>query len=740
MKKNFRFLLLYLLIANYNLSAQITFSPQPTSDAIAQYLSQHRATTHSDKAVLESIDTDNIAQSLQQLLPHLAQSEVGLRLMQTIKSPAGTHYSFVQTYQGNDVYEAMLRVSINKNGKIYLLVDGTFDTQGLQMPPVKSIMRHSNDIINQFVAQNGLLRNEKITAADDEGYRTVLLFTADRQAQWVYSLHAETQDRHNYDQYLLDLQGNSIYRRDLTHDSHSRTATPLPNSSYHYRPQVAKEQQSAMMPPCPPEPADCDAYIFLPDPLTTAQKQYGSSGLIDNNDSDSPQLTAERKLVSIEATLTDGVYSLENEYAKIVQYESPAVEPATSTTPDFDFTRSESGFEDVNSFYHLSAQGQYVQLLGFDMMQGKQIYIDTHAEQGNDQSRHRYDFNLDKHVITQGEGGIDDAEDADVIIHEFGHALSTAACADCNSGNERSALDEALCDYLAASYSHRLSDFKWKEIFSWDGHNPFFAGRNTNNNAHYPEDVSNSSIYVTSLIFSGALVDVYESIGRGATDSLVLACLYNWSAGIGLDDAAEIAILTDQELTGGKHYNELCYIFSKRGLYDGVCATEANAGANRSICLGDTTILGESVIPPVGGIILWTPNHRLSSDTIAYPLCSPDRTTTYIVTVKNANTSLTDSVTVTVMYCFDNNPVGTDIKIYNTDRFATGGDAVVEVPLETQQVQLQLFDAAGRLVMNINSEGDERIILNSIALRAGTYLLRVQADDKKSTFKMVKTQ
>ena len=65
-----------------------------------------------------------------------------------------------------------------------------------------------------------------------------------------------------------------------------------------------------------------------------------------------------------------------------------------------------------------------------------------------------------------GEGGVDDAEDADVIVHEFGHALSDHASPLSNTGLERRAIDEGYGDYFAASYSRKFSDYNWENIFS----------------------------------------------------------------------------------------------------------------------------------------------------------------------------------------------------------------------------------------------------------------------------------
>lgn len=739
---------LFSLCLGMSVAAQQTYAPRTAANlqATTRYLTQRKATLHHLPNLLPGglASAEAIAQAIRAHLPNLnSDPRIDLQLVQQIESPMGSHYSFVQTYSGIPIYQATIRASINRKGQISLLSDRTFNTTLADIRPLSAQFREeAATAIAQFLTQHQLIIQQSPAARRSPADAIRLLFTNDQQAKWVYRVAAESPDHKTYTEYLIDEQGNQVFQRDLTNDA---KAVGSPQKTPHN----AKEANAPCYEAAEPqnystfarEGSEISAYIFNPDPLTTAQKQYGATGMIDNNDTDTPQLTAQRQQVTITATQDEanGIWHLENEQVKIVEYESPAAAPATSNSPSFDFTRSQSGFEDVNAFYHATTQMNYVASLGFDMMNGKQVWIDTHAEQGDDQSRHRYDFNFDKHIITHGEGGVDDAEDADVVIHELGHALSYAACPDCNDGDERSALDEALCDYFAAAYSKGLSNFKWKKVFSWDGHNPFFEGRNTDNNAHYPEDVSDESIYATSLIFSGALSDILDEIGRPATDSLVLACLYKWSAGIGLDDAAYIAILTDEELTGGKYYDKLCYVFNQRGLFEGACAITADAGPDREICLGDTTTLGASVLPPIGGKIVWTPNEGLSSDTVAYPICSPNRTTTYLLTLKNDNITLTDSVTVTLKYCFDN-PIGDEIKVYNTNRFATGGDIIVEVPTQTQQTTVQLFDMNGRQLRRIEHSGEERLLIDGANLAKGAYVLQIEADGKKARFKLVKTQ
>jgi hypothetical protein len=67
--------------------------------------------------------------------------------------------------------------------------------------------------------------------------------------------------------------------------------------------------------------------------------------------------------------------------------------------------------------------------------------------------------------IYYGTGGVDDAEDADVITHEYSHFLSRNAAPNTNVGMERQGLDEGLGDYVAASYFKPISTHLKKNGF-----------------------------------------------------------------------------------------------------------------------------------------------------------------------------------------------------------------------------------------------------------------------------------
>jgi len=301
--------------------------------------------------------------------------------------------------------------------------------------------------------------------------------------------------------------------------------------------------------------------VFTPDPLTSSQQFYTQGTFYDNNDQNAVWLTNALQTVSFNVNFTGTEFQLKNDYVEIVDVDSPNVLPAASTIPLFSYNRSETGFEDVNAFYHINQYRNHVNALGYTIA-NHLVHADTHAVGGDDQSYFSPTF--PSPGLYYGTGGVDDAEDADVVTHEYGHFLSYNASPGSNSGFQRQALDEAFGDYVAASYSKAISNFNSDWVFNWDGHNEFWSGRVVNSTKNYPADAT-GSIYRTGEIWSSAIMAIHNEIGRNATDSLMYELHYNYSINMSMGDAAQLLIDVDSTLNNGAYYCPIYRHLFERG-------------------------------------------------------------------------------------------------------------------------------------------------------------------------------
>ncbi|MGB0176912.1 MAG: hypothetical protein ACPF9D_07085 [Owenweeksia sp.] len=314
-----------------------------------------------------------------------------------------------------------------------------------------------------------------------------------------------------------------------------------------------------------PNDTTVQGYVFAPDPLTTAQVNYGAS-YKDNNDADASSLNNERELRSFTASFENGIFVLKNDFVQISDLSPPSVAPVTNTTGNFLYTRSQDGFEDVNVLYHISNHKQHLDALGFSNLPGYTIHIDPHALGGSDNSYFYTSSN--PYRILMGEGGVDDAEDADVIIHEYTHAYVLAASNNNNGSVERNTIEESLGDYFAASYSRSVNDFNKERVFTWDGHNEFWGGRWVESQKDYKQIQFGSNIYSHTDIFASPLMEIYGIIGRNTTDEIVMEAIFNLGQNTTMPQMAMHIIQADQALNGGVNYKVIVDAFVRRSILD----------------------------------------------------------------------------------------------------------------------------------------------------------------------------
>jgi len=302
-------------------------------------------------------------------------------------------------------------------------------------------------------------------------------------------------------------------------------------------------------------------FRFNPDPLTTANTVYGGS-FVDAQDLNQSLLDSYRDSVELELTFIGGQFTLASSAAHIAEFDSPVVAVPTSINGDFFASRSDSLFEMVNALAHIQTQRRHLDSLGFTNMVNYSIPVDVNALGGSDNSA--FDPNGNPPNLLFGEGGVDDAEDADVIYHEYAHAMVFSAAPWTSFGIERECIEEAIGDYFAASNSRRIHPFGWERVYSWDGHNPFWPGRMAVNNSGkmYPSQ-SFSNLYSHTDLFVDPLMRGWADIGFVQMDRLVIQSLYGYVNNMSMPQAANLILAADSALYNGQHATTLHLHFAK---------------------------------------------------------------------------------------------------------------------------------------------------------------------------------
>ncbi|GEN72795.1 T9SS type A sorting domain-containing protein [Chryseobacterium lathyri] len=425
----------------------------------------------------------------------------GLTLSSVRKSNTGETLRFQQMIKDVPVFQSEIVVHFNKSGKISYT-----GTESLK----KNLKE--TDTVPSVSASEALKKAHRASRSKGEiTYEENKLFiyiTDSGETKLVYRVLISSFDNPGSWETIVDAKtGDVISMKDISVKHHDK------NDSLHKKKDKKVTSKKTLV--------TGSAYIFQPDPLSKTGSAYAGD-FVDNNDATNASLDAARTLVTIpEIDFTGGIYTLKGTYAEIKEIEAPAKGIFTQSTNQFLFNRSDDGFEAVNAYWHLDNSLRYINVtLGIVCKPSQNngvLRFDPHGFSGQDNSH----YLTGSESLGFGEGGVDDAEDADVILHELGHGIHHWLAGGISNAD---GLSEGCGDYWAQSYSRSLNqwstsapEYNW--MFSWDGHNSFWDGRITNTTMIYP---GSGSYYDKAQIWSAALMRIYNRIGKEKTDRAFL--------------------------------------------------------------------------------------------------------------------------------------------------------------------------------------------------------------------------
>lgn len=501
-----------------------------TVSAIAQKSSSHAPQAYAyDIPNTELIKSKGVVLNAQEAEEFLKQTlattdDYGFELVNEVSSTYENHYTFIERYKGMAVYQSMVKVNTTKKGIITSIMSSFQEINYVQNEDLLSLQN-----LKPLIPEKATLHSSNLVWAMSDGmYKPCLLIQY-------------------FNENGLDFE--------VLFDSENDKVLEIERSSHF----------SAI-------DTTAKAMVFLPDPITSAHTVYG--GLFsDNQDATNDSLDKYRVSVDLNLIYDNGDFVLENDYVKITEHSLPVIAPVTSTTPFFNFDRSQTGFEDVNAFYHITQQQYYLQSLGFMNLVNYQIAVDCHGFNGSDNSA--FTASTNPPTLTFGEGGVDDAEDTDVIIHEYTHAILESAAPNSNFGTERNAMDEGFADYMAASYSKAIDNYQDNYVFNWDGHNTFWPGRLVTSNATYPDQLV-YNLYGDAPMWSSAILRIERNTSREVAHTIALQAAFSYTSNMTMAQGAQLFIDKDSLIYNGAHYAEVCYTFKDKGMIQNCYTSRPN--------------------------------------------------------------------------------------------------------------------------------------------------------------------
>jgi hypothetical protein len=240
------------------------------------------------------------------------------------------------------------------------------------------------------------------------------------------------------------------------------------------------------------------------------------------------------------------------------------------TNGEFMLRSHERGFEEVMVYFHVDAALRRLDQLGY---RGRRAIFrePVRANVNGTRDDNSWYSPVDR-MLTFGTGYIDDAEDAETILHEFGHAIQDAICPDFGQSPQAAAMGEGFGDYFAASFFESRKPARYSAtVMSWDG---LLYGlrsrfdppclRRLDSALTFDDFDEKGDEHDNGTIWSATLWDVRAALGRELADTLIIESHFQLDGFTTFARGARAIIDADRNLYGGRHHKALTRVLRRR--------------------------------------------------------------------------------------------------------------------------------------------------------------------------------
>ena len=421
-------------------------------------------------------------------LLQLTDSLAELDEVASFESPLGTHVTFVQRFEGVPVFGAEVKVHFDRSGRIVALNNTAIPALRLDTRPRISASR----------ALDAALAT--IPAAD----------RADGDAPEAPEL--------------------VIYAGAGAPALAYRVVVPTSGPTLQF---FVSAKTAAML----DEPSDLNRYVngtgqvFKDNAVVATQ----NNNLVDSNDAASAVPTSAYSTVTLQGLTGNNL--LDGQFAS----GSASKARAAGTNNNFIFLRNTKAFSETMAYFHLDFAQRYIQSLGFTNVDNRQQVFSIDRSTADNSS-----YSPSTKRITYGTGGVDDAEDGEVIIHEYGHSVQDNQVPGFGATEEGGAMGEGFGDYLAGTVDSALTgDFQLTCIAEWDA-TSYAAGvphclRRLDGTKHYPEN-KDGEVHDDGEMWSASLFQIRTALGAAKADKVILQAHFLLSSRANFSDGSNALV------------------------------------------------------------------------------------------------------------------------------------------------------------------------------------------------------
>jgi Zn-dependent metalloprotease len=441
----------------------------------------------------------------------LALDEKDLRLSSQKVGKAGRYLRFSQMYQGLPVFR----------GEVIAHIKGDSSLRLRSLRLAQKQIKQTIDVTPNISLEKALAQAQKsLSAIKTSGEATL-------------GVYAEPQPRLAYR--VLLSQDSPLVAQEIFVDAH--TGELIESRS------LLKADEGV-------------GFIFDPNPVASS----GNHIISDQQDETTQFFSDER--VSVPLPGLDGTGFLKGRFADVQNTTSRA----QNLSLVFNFQRSDDRFEEVMAYFHVDRAQQRIQSLGFFDVNNRvqEVIVNAFAEDNSF-------YNPLNKRVSMGAGGVDDAEDADIIVHEYGHSIQDNQVPGFGTTEESRAMGEGFSDYLAGSFMATMTNEVTEAacIGDWDStaydqRNPPCL-RRLDIPKHFPEHLV-GEIHFDGEIWSAALFDLRQAVGADVADALALEAHFSQAVDESFAGAASTILAADEALFFGQNTQLIKRIFAERGL------------------------------------------------------------------------------------------------------------------------------------------------------------------------------
>jgi len=405
----------------------------------------------------------------------------------SFESPLGTYVTFVQRYEGVRVFGAEVKVHFNREGRIVALNNTSVPGLGLSTEPRISTKRALAVALAAAPA-----RSDDAEAPEAP---ELVIYTGTDAPALAY-----------------------------------RVVVPTGGPTLQV---FVSAQTGAIL----GEPSDLNRYVdgtgqvFKDNAVVATQ----NNNLVDSNDANAAVPTAAYSTVTLQG-LT-GNNRLDGTFAS----GSASRRRAAGSNNAFIFLRNSNGFSETMAYFHIDFAERYIQSLGFTNVNNRQQVFSIDKLTADNSF-----YSPNTKQITYGTGGVDDAEDGEVIVHEYGHSVQDNQVPGFGSTEEGGSMGEGFGDYLGATVNSSLAgDFQLTCIAEWDS-TSYAAGvphclRRLDSTKHFPQNVANE-VHADGEMWSASLFQIRTALGAAKADKLILQAHFLLSASANFKDGSNALV------------------------------------------------------------------------------------------------------------------------------------------------------------------------------------------------------